>query len=83
MTSCADCKQEMATAVGCTLSALTIDGALYLRRRCTCQRCRDCGAKPERIHHLGCEVERCPRCGNQLITCGCWSDGPGEPDEDG
>jgi hypothetical protein len=22
-------------------------------------------------HHPGCDMEICPRCGNQLITCDC------------
>jgi hypothetical protein len=71
----------MAIAPGCKVSALTIDGALYLRRRCTRRRCDDCGAKAKHFHHLGCDLEWCPRCGNQLITCGCWSDDPGESDD--
>ncbi len=34
-------------------------------------RCRDCGIKHGGCHHPGCDVERCPKCGRQLITCGC------------
>ena len=33
--------------------------------------CHDCGAKEGEIHHLGCDMERCPFCGGQLIGCGC------------
>lgn len=31
--------------------------------------CGDCGARPGSLHEPGCDVERCPRCGNQLIAC--------------
>ncbi|MGI4943964.1 MAG: hypothetical protein ACRYHQ_25970, partial [Janthinobacterium lividum] len=34
-------------------------------------RCGDCGVIRGGLHHLGCDVERCPRCGDQLITCEC------------
>jgi ankyrin repeat protein len=33
--------------------------------------CNDCGAKNGELHDLFCTRERCPFCGNQLITCDC------------
>jgi hypothetical protein len=35
-------------------------------------RCPDCGAQPDHVHHPGCDIEECPRCGRQLISCGCY-----------
>ena len=34
--------------------------------------CPDCGADWGGYHHAGCGVAECPRCGGQLLTCGCW-----------
>ncbi len=33
--------------------------------------CHDCGVKEGQIHKFGCDMERCPFCGMQLITCDC------------
>lgn len=35
--------------------------------------CHDCGAAPGELHELGCDTERCPRCGMQLISCSCFT----------
>lgn len=34
-------------------------------------RCHDCNVQEGELHKLGCDMERCPFCGNQLIACGC------------
>ena len=34
-------------------------------------RCHDCNVAPGGYHHPGCDMESCPRCGGQLISCGC------------
>ncbi len=36
--------------------------------------CHDCKIKTGGNHHPGCDMERCPRCSGQLISCGCLSD---------
>lgn len=40
----------------------------------TNKRCHDCSIVPGGFHHPGCDVEICPRCGGQLISCDCWCD---------
>ncbi len=35
--------------------------------------CGDCGAKHGEQHLPNCDIERCPICGRQLLSCGCSS----------
>jgi len=36
--------------------------------------CRDCGVREGELHEPGCDTERCPFCGTQLICCPCWNE---------
>ena len=32
-------------------------------------KCGDCGCYKGSLHYIGCDIERCPICGRQLISC--------------
>jgi hypothetical protein len=35
------------------------------------KRCHDCNIINGKIHHFGCDMERCPKCGDQFAFCDC------------
>jgi hypothetical protein len=37
-------------------------------------KCDDCGVPRGTFHLLGCDIEQCPRCGGQAISCDCFYD---------
>lgn len=77
MTICNYCDQEMTTGVGCRSDALHRDGVPVARvpnravRTSPGGRCGDCRAPLGTLHHPGCDLELCPFCHIQAITCDC------------
>lgn len=90
MAVCSWCDGEMETAISCTVTAFHRDGRNFhmvpfgddFARRTNNDRCGDCGVTRGGWHHPGCDLQRCPACGGQLISCGCLfdEDGPDTTD---
>lgn len=85
---CDDCKQAMDPGVGCTLTHVgKTENGPWTKRVLVGEPgdfglglegvCHDCNAGPGQVHHAGCDGERCPSCGAQMLMC--W----GESDEFG
>lgn len=59
---------------------IKLNGEIYQRDNIYFDRreiCHDCNIlnKKGNYHHFGCDMERCPRCKKQLISCDCFIEG--------
>lgn len=90
MAACVWCEQEMTTAASCRAEVLHLHGKpIRMIRwghergwRGASERCGDCGVEPDGFHHLGCDLQECPRCGRQMLSCGCRFDEDPPEDDD-
>ena len=80
MSKCKYCNKEMLSkkTITCTHPYLKGQKKKFYKRDTTYfdglhVRCMDCHIlnKEGNIHHFGCEVEKCPICGGQLVYCDC------------
>ncbi len=69
---CEYCDQEMGDGVSCTQLVYVIDDVEFDRMpNDSGRKCGDCRTPPGGLHHPGCDMERCPKCNSQAISCGC------------
>ena len=81
MAVCPACNGEMLNSVSCTTDPFIIAGKMYEplpwgqerkpRRSPAGFPCKDCATPLGGIHHHGCDVEECPVCHGQAISCSC------------
>jgi len=84
MAICDYCKQEMSddNTESCLLSKVMIDDKIYnrvdvseddIKYGSVGLRCHDCNILVGKgnYHHFGCDMERCPKCGEQFAFCSC------------
>jgi len=79
---CPDCGKDVNKSDGCDYSHIRYNGKEYERVKYESilsdskGRCHDCGAKDGEYHHFFgmCDMEKCPICGLQFISCDCLQD---------
>jgi len=78
--SCWLCEREMGEQE-CLYDHVVINGEEYQRVRVVKSpfyegepNC-ECGCEIGEVHHVGCDLEDCPRCGGQFLGCAMCADG--------
>jgi hypothetical protein len=89
MAVCFWCNADMTAAISCIIDAFHRNGVRFdmvaygdeYGRATSGERCADCGVVGGGWHHVGCDLQQCPACDRQLLSCGCLFDEDG-PDAD-
>lgn len=79
MAICDYCKRDKLHSDSCISEPIKIEGEFYTpikygneeNNYSDFERCPDCNVIKGGYHHPGCDVERCPKCGGRIISCGC------------
>lgn len=83
MPVCSVCNNEMTLKISCDPSPVTLKKGRKVFSRIKYgdegedwgaaegRPCGDCECPPGGYHHLGCDIERCPVCNGQLLSCSC------------
>ncbi len=78
---CELCGNEMRNGIPCKSIPINISGMDYalvvygneerFPKPFESVECPDCGTPKGYWHHAGCDIEECPKCHRQLISCPC------------
>lgn len=79
MAICKHCEKEMNKVGSCIAIPISVNKVIYkpipygeeTRVTFTSERCHDCNIERGGYHHPGCDVEECPICHGQIISCEC------------